>query len=301
MYTHQNKGITAGIAAGIFWATPFLVPMILTDFDAFEIVFGRFLFFGAISALYLPRIIRLLKGLNKRDLLQLFFLSAAGYWLYTFFLFIGIKLTNGMIAALIIGCMPLTLTLFSKPYYNLRLAAGLVFILTGMGFLFVPPLYYKASTGAIDLFGIVYLFIALGLWTWFGIFNAHFMHRNHHIKASDYSSTMGLMSLIIIAPIFMLLHGFSFLHHPRLVSYLGWSAVLGIGASWLANALWVYCSKHCPRSIIGALLISETLFALIYSFIFAWRLPYAHELLAMCSLMLGVFLVIVSQQKPMLD
>ncbi len=297
-YPNKNKGIGAGIAAGIFWGTPFFVPIVLADFSAFEIMFGRFLFFGLISLCYLTRIIRLFKELSGRDFFQIFLFSATGYWLYTFFLFLGIKLTNGVIGSLIIGCIPLTLTLFSKPIFNTRLVFGLIFILTGMGFLLGVPLMSGGVHGSISLTGLLLLGVALASWTWFGIKNAQFLHKHPQIKAQDYSSIMGLLSFVIVLPIFALSTNLStFIHHPHLVNFLGWSAVLGLGASWLSNMFWVYCSKNCPSSIIGALLISETLFALLYSFIYAWRLPFIHEIVAIVCLVFGVIVIVNSQSQ----
>lgn len=298
MYPNQNKGIFAGVAAGIFWATPFFVPIVLVSFSAFEIVFGRFVFFALVSVCYLPRIIRLLQDLKPKEFFQLFLLSASGYWLYTFVLFLGIKMTNGVISSLILGCTPISIILFSKPYFNVRLLGGLALILIGMGFLLILPLWQKDVGENISILGIVLLFTAMALWTWFGINNSHFMHRHPHIKALDYSSTMGLISFLIILPIFGLFYDFSSLtHHAHLNHFLLGTAVLGIGASWIANMLWVYSAKHCPSAIIGALLISETLFALMYSFIYAGRLPLWHEVIAILSLILGVVFIIASQ-KP---
>ena len=211
-------------------------------------------------------------------------------------LFSGIQLTNGVVSSLIIGCIPLTITLFSKPNFNGRFFLGLGFILMGMGFLLLVPIWKDGIDGSIHSSGILLLFGALTLWTWFGISNAKFLHARPHIKSLDYSSTMGLMSLLAVLPIFLLINDFSsFMQHPKFTAYLLWSAVLGIGASWVSNVLWMYASKNCSRSILGSLLISETLFALLYSFIYAWRLPYWNELAAVVSLVLGVVCVVNSQ------
>jgi drug/metabolite transporter (DMT)-like permease len=296
MYQHQNKGIGAGIGAGVFWGTPFLVPMVLTSFTSFEITFGRFLFFGIISLFYLPRIIQLMRQLNAKELLQIFILSATGYWLYTLLLFAGVKLSNGVISALIIGCMPITITMFSKPIYNLCLICGLVLISIGIFCLLAIPLLDNGLGGSISLRGVLLLFIALAMWTWFGLYNSRFMHCHQYIKSLDYSSMMGFVSLVCMLPIFGIVNGFSsLLHHPQLLSYIFWCVILGVGASWLANVFWAYSAKNCPGSIIGALIVSETIFGLIYSFIYAWRLPYMHELIAIICLMLGVTLVLKSQ------
>lgn len=295
MYQNQNKGISAGIAAGVFWGTPFLVPMVLSDFSSFEVTFGRFLFFGIVSLFYLPRLIKLVTQLSSREYIQLFVLSATGFWLYTLLLFAGVKLTNGVISSLIIGCMPLTITMFSKPVYNLRLISGLLLIVVGITCLLVVPIFSQ-GIGAISIFGVFLLFIALAMWTWFGVYNSRFMQSHQHIKSLDYSSLIGLISLACMLPMFGIINGFSALiHNPHIISYVFWTAVLGVGASWLANILWAYSAKNCPGSIAGALIVSETIFGLVYSFIFAWRLPHLNESIAMLCLIIGVVLVIKSQ------
>lgn len=292
MYQNQNKGIGAGIIAGVFWGTPFLVPMVLSGFTSFEITFGRFLFFGIISLFSLPRILKLVRQLSFKEFIQLLVLSATGFWLYTLLLFAGVKLTNGVISSLIIGCMPLTITLFSKPAFNSRL----VFIIAGICSLLLIPILKNGIGNSINTIGVFLLFVALAMWTWFGIYNLKFMQSHQHIKSLDYSSIIGVVSLICMLPIFGFINGFAnLIHHKELFDYVFWCIVLGVGASWLANVFWAYSAKNCPGSIAGALIVSETIFGLIYSFIYAWRLPEVHEIFAMVFLILGVILVIRSQ------
>ena len=134
MHPNQNKGIAAGISAGIFWGTPFFIPIVLADFSAFEIMFGRFAFFGLMSLFYLPQTVRLLKSVTVKEIFHIFLLSAAGYWFYTLMLFSGIQLTNGVVSSLIIGCIPLTITLFSKPNFNGRFFFRFRLYINGHGF-----------------------------------------------------------------------------------------------------------------------------------------------------------------------
>jgi drug/metabolite transporter (DMT)-like permease len=300
-HVNQNKGILAGLIAGVFWGTPFLVPMLLSNFSAFEITFGRFFFFGIVSLIFLPRVIRVWKQLNWLDLLNVFVLSAAGFWLYTLVLFYGVQLTGGVTAALIIGCLPLTITLFSSPHFNAKLWLGLSLILIGLLCLVVWPLVTNRDAFNalnVNIVGVIVVFVALVLWTYFSIRNSHFMVNHIHIKSLDYSSLIGLINLICMLPAFALLHGFSsILDHPHFWSYLFWCAVLGLGASWIANIFWAYSAKICPASIVGSLIVSETVFGLLYGFMFEKRLPHVNETIAISTLILGVILSIRSQIK----
>lgn len=298
-HSHLGKGILAGISAGVFWGTPFLVPMILSDFTAFEITFGRFFFFGLVSLLFLPRVVRLCKQLSRIDLLKVFGLSATGFWLYSLVLFYGVQLTDGVIAALIVGCLPLTIILFSKPHFNIQLYLGLGLISFGLLCLIALPLF-KTDLHFLEvsLIGLAFVFAALFMWTHFGIKNSRFMASHQKIQALDYSSLIGLCNLICVIPLFAISHNFSSLFaHSHFASYLFWCAVLGLGASWIANIFWAYSAKICPPSIGGSLIVSETIFGLIYSFLFEKRLPHFNEVIAIAALVLGVILSIHSQSK----
>ncbi len=275
--------------------------MILSSFTAFELTFGRFFFFGLVSLLFLPRVIRLCKRLSRADLLKIFGLSATGYWLYTLVLFYGVQLTGGVISALIVGCLPLTIILFSKPHFNVQLSLGLGLILIGLLCLIVLPLFQThVSLNLLEtsLIGLSAVFAALFMWTHFGIKNSRFLASHQRIQPLDYTSLIGLFNLACMIPLFGFFHGFStLLAHPHFASYMFWCAVLGLGASWIANIFWSYSSKICPPSIGGSLIVSETIFGLIYSFLFEKRLPHGNEILAIAALIFGVIFSIHSQSK----
>lgn len=296
----NNQAIGAGIVSGAFWGTPFLAPLILVQFSSLEIAFVRFLFFGLISLISLPRLIPLLRQFSWVDVLQALVLSASGFWLYTLVLFAAVKLSNGVVAALIVGILPLTITLFSQPKFNYQLLLGLALIWVGIIVLFIPPLLFgngaKSSLTNVHLFGVILLFLALILWTWYAISNSRFILKHPRLRSLDYSSLMGLLSFLCLLPIFLLKNDVNhIIENPQVLQLLVWGAILGIGASWIANIFWAYCCRNTPPSIYGTLIVSETVFGLIYSFAFQHRLPYLNELLAILLLISGVVVTIRSQ------
>ncbi len=303
MHEQQNKAIGSGVLAGAFWGTPFLAPLILTQFSSIEIAFGRFLFFGIVSLIALPRLMRLTRQFSWVDLLQAIAISAAGFWLYTIVLFTGVKLTNGVVGSLIIGMLPLTITAFSKPKFNHKFVSGMVLILAGIVFLLIVPLIFSDSSKStlkhIHLTGVILLFLALAIWTWYAIYNARFILKHPRMSAVDYSSLMGILSLICMLPIFLFANDFKhIIESIQLPAFILWTAILGIGASWIANFFWAYCCRNCPPSIYGTLIVSETIFGLIYSFAFQRRFPYFNEYIAIILLVFGVIVTIKSQIEP---
>jgi drug/metabolite transporter (DMT)-like permease len=64
--------------------------------------------------------------------------------------------------------------------------------------------------------------------------------------------------------------------------------VIAFLASWLGNILWNVASHLLPISLSGQMLMSETLFSLIYGFMYDGRMPRSLEWLAMGLALSGV-------------
>lgn len=65
--------------------------------------------------------------------------------------------------------------------------------------------------------------------------------------------------------------------------------VLAIGASWLGNGLWNAASKRLPLTLSGQLIVFETVFAMLYAFVYDQRMPHALEIAALVLLLAGVY------------
>jgi drug/metabolite transporter (DMT)-like permease len=146
-----------------------------------------------------------------------------------------------------------------------------------------------------SVLGIIALMACLALWTWFAISNSRFLQRNPQINRKDFASVMGVVSLLSILPIFLMQVNLrDLMIRSDFSIYLVSSMALGFGASWLANWLWNVCSFHCRPEVAGPLIVSETVFGLLYSFGFERRLPHGYEVLSISLFLLGVFLVITA-------
>jgi drug/metabolite transporter (DMT)-like permease len=64
--------------------------------------------------------------------------------------------------------------------------------------------------------------------------------------------------------------------------------LLALGASVIGNYLWNLASRLVPVTLSGQLILSETLFALLYGFVYAQRMPRPLEWAAMLLLTAGV-------------
>jgi drug/metabolite transporter (DMT)-like permease len=295
----QRLGILAGFSTGIFWGLPFFVPKFLPHYSYSEIAFGRMFFFGITGLLYLKPVLRILRSATPKALIQMVWLSASGFWLYSALLFLGVARTDGVIGSLILGLLPVTIPLFAKKSqaFSKKVLFGFSLILLGLFSLFCLPLLIKGNAEIhFDWIGVGILFSCLALWTSFAISNSVFLKKNPQFPGKDMASVMGILSLICVVLLFAPTQDWGeFIRRPDFGIYLLCSVGLGLGSSWLANWLWNICSFHCPPSISGPLIASETIFGLLYSFLWEQRLPSSHEAAAIVFILIGVFVAVRGQ------
>lgn len=291
-------GILAGISTGVFWGLPFLVPQVLPHHSALEIAFGRFFFFGMISLLFIKKVIQIVKALSRQDRWMLLFLSASGFWLYSTLLFWGVHETDGVISSLVISLLPVVIPLFTpdRKSGGMKFYFGLLLLGVGLFCLFFGMRSEMQAIKPTSWIGLGALGCCLGLWSSFAILNSRFLKRNAHIGRKDFASVMGVISLLCLLPIFLVeVNPLELVQRDGFQTYLWSSMALGFGSSWLANWLWNICSFHCPSEISGALIVSETIFGLTYSFIYELRLPQGYELVSISLFMLGVYFAVSAQ------
>jgi len=77
------------------------------------------------------------------------------------------------------------------------------------------------------------------------------------------------------------------------------AAGLALVASIVGNAFWNQASRLLPLTLVGQMILFETLFALLYGFLWEWRWPGALEWLAMALVGASVPLSLAAHRKPM--
>jgi drug/metabolite transporter (DMT)-like permease len=291
-------GILAGASTGIFWGVPFLAPQVLTGFSPVEIALGRFLFFGVMGFAFFRKASGILRDLSPREWMQVMGLSALGFWLYSSVLFWAIARTDGVIASLVLGLLPVTIPLFTpgKRSGGAAFHAGLLLIAAGLLVLVTGGSAGSGLLASRDPAGVAALFLCLAMWTGFAIWNSRFLAQRPGLSRRDFSSLMGAVSLVCLLPIAI---GSLDLHalpeRPGLAAWVTLSVILGVGSSWFANWLWNIASARLPSSISGTLLVFETVFGLLYTFLYQGRWPRDFEVLSIALCLAGVALAIRAQ------
>ncbi len=310
-----NSAVFAGLAAGALWGFVFVVPKILVGFDSSFVALGRFIFFGVFSLAIILVQWKKFKASISRDAVKKAFLFALlGNSLYYYFLVLGIRYAGITASSLLVGLLPVTVAIAgNRGRITTRMLPSLTLIMWGVLLvnvhLFFENRVVMTQNVSVDSFaaawGILFLIGALALWTWYAVANSKFLKANPKISGNLWSSLTGAFTLIF-SPLIALSQVFSnsaanpfSVPHTSAdwVAFFAWSAVLGCGSSWLALWLWNTASKKLSTTLSGQLIVSETVFALLYGFILEHRFPTYLETAAMISMILGVIWAIRSDTQ----
>jgi drug/metabolite transporter (DMT)-like permease len=298
-------GILCGLLAGAMWGMVFIVPEILAAFSPLELAVGRYIAYGVIAfALMLPRLPALFARLDRSDCAALLRHALAGNIIYYMLLALGVKLAGVAPTSLIIGLLPISVTLAGSKDHGAvplrRIVLPLLVVGAGIACINVDLFTHARLAGANlthTLLGVLCAAGALVCWTWYALDNTRFLKRNPHFSSAEWSAlygiSSGLIALVIGLAAFAIWHG-DVTGAAGATSGRDWTmfwianGLLALGASVIGNQLWNVASRKVPVTLSGQLILFETLFALLYSFIYHQRLPRGLEVAAIVLLTAGV-------------
>ncbi len=285
-------GIACGMAAGALWGLVFLAPEISSSFGPLQISVARYLCYGAIAALLLaPRFGRVLASVPKPVRWNLLWLAAAGNTVYYLLLSGAVQKAGIAITSLIVGFLPVAVTLIGSRDQNAvplkKLAPSL--ILSALGSLCIGARAFERAgqdDASEQLLGIVYALGALFSWTAFAIGNTRCLKQLDKVSALDWNLLIGLVTgaqCLLLAPFAFTLDDTQ--HTQReWTEFFGVALSVALCASIVANALWNRTSRLLPMTLAGQMILFETLCALIYGWLWEQRLPTSLELVALFCL-----------------
>lgn len=294
-------GVLAGLAAGALWGVVFVAPRMVPGFSSVDLTAGRFLAYGAVAAIVM------LVGMRTRRLPTLaqamaaVALSVLGFTGYYLLLVLSIRDAGTEVPTLIIGTIPLWVMLLGKPQH-LRWAAlvpGLALTAAGLALMMgAPPGDGAAAAPAHYWRGIALVVVSMVCWTAFAILNSAWLKRHPEVNATDWANWLGvatgagalLLWGVAGSPVAQLAAT------PGLAGFVALCAATGFGSAWLATILWNMASQRLSASLCGQLIVSETLFALLYSFAWDGRWPTAAQWAACVLFTFGILASIKAHQ-----
>ena len=297
-------GIGCGLLAGAFWGLVFLAPELASDFSPLQLAAGRYLAYGAFAlALVAPRWRRLAGHVQRREWLALTGLSLLGNTLYYILLAFAVQMGGVAMTSVVIGFLPVAVTTIGSFDHGAvrlrRLAPALALGAAG-----VACIAWEALQGAVGevrpqaALGLACAAGALASWTAYAVLNGRWLARLEHITAADWSLLTGVatgaQALVLAAAALAIgLGGHTAAAWGR---FLAVSAGVAIFASIIGNALWNRASRLLPMTLVGQMIVFETLFALLYGFLWEARAPTALETAAI-ALMIASVLSCVSAHR----
>lgn len=293
-------GLLAGLGAGAFWGMTFVAPRAVIPYSEVDLAILRYLAFGATSlALMLvsPRFRPGSIGLQKT--LQALWLGFTGYVTYYIFVAFSVRLSGPAIAPLVIGALPVLLAIYGnwqEPAVAWRrLALPLCLIVAGLAVINAATIVTTPAAQGKIVLGFGLALCALFVWFTYAVSNAKAMRAPDAPGALAWTTLQGVGAMVGVLPLVVLAplmgwseipaRGFAGTDGARLVA---WALVTGVFGSWIAQYFWTLASKRLPLALSAQLIVSETVFALIYGFAYEARAPYAHEWAGAALLLLGV-------------
>jgi drug/metabolite transporter (DMT)-like permease len=297
-------GLVAGLAAGAFWGLTFVAPRAVAPYSEVDLAILRYLAFGMTSLVLMAISPRFRPGrISARQAGLALFLGLTGYVIYYIFVAFSVRLSGPAIAPLVIGALPVVLAIYGnwqEPTVRWRvLLLPLGLITAGLGIINIGTLgeATTSSARADVLLGFGLAVGALLVWFSYGVMNARAMRAPDAPAALPWTTSQGLGAMVGVLPLLVLAplmgwseiptRGFAGADGSRLVA---WALLTGVFGSWLAQYFWTLASQRLPLALAAQLIVSETVFALIYGFAWESRAPTSHEWFGGGLLLVGVFI-----------
>ncbi len=314
-------GALFALAAGLMWGLVFVVPMLLPAYPAALLSFGRYLAFGLIALPLAWWGRHRLAALTRADWIEACKLSAVGNLLYYLFLAAAIQRAGGPLPTMIIGTLPVVIAVSSNLRDHARdgrlpwrrLLPSLALIAGGIALVNQVEIARLRSDPRADLgayaLGAVLALGAVACWTWYPLRNADWL-RGHTGGGGRHPGTwataQGLATLPLAAAGFLgfwcwnTVNGqaFAMPFGPAPERFVGLMLATGLLASWLGTLCWNAASQRLPTTLVGQLIVFETLAALAYAFWLRGQWPRPATAAGIGLLVAGVIWALRTRPAP---
>ncbi len=303
-------GALFALAAGLMWGVVFIAPVLLPEYPAPLLSFGRYLAFGliALPIAWFDRE-RLLQ-LRRADWVEALKLSLVGNLLYYLCLAAAIQRTGAPVPTMIIGTLPVVIAITANlrdsrharlPWRQLAPSLGL--IAAGIALVNhaeIGRLQAGHAGQARDLWrygmGAGLAVGAVACWTWYPIRNAEWLRAHPQRHPRSWATAQGLATLPLAASGFAAFWAWSAVRDaawpmpfgPRPHAFVALMLAVGLLASWLGTLCWNESSQRLPTRLAGQLIVFETLSALAYAFMLRGTAPAPATMAGIALLVAGV-------------
>lgn len=314
------RGILFALAAGLMWGLVFIGPLLLPDYPAALQAFGRYVAFGliALPLAWIDR--RTLAQFSRGDWIEAAKLGLVGNILYYLFLASAIARAGGPLPTMLIGTLPVVIAVTS----NLRdakrdgrlpwgkLLPSLALIAAGIACVNQAELAHLRADPDADLgrylLGGVLTIGAVACWTWYPLRNADWLRHHPDRNPRAWATAQGVATLPLALLGYLAwwlwsataaAQPYPMPFGPRPGVFLGLMFAIGLFASWLGTLCWNEASQRLPTTLVGQLIVFETLSALAYALLLRGTLPPVLTGIGVVLLVAGVMWALRVRPEPL--
>lgn len=311
-------GILYALAAGLMWGLVFVAPLLLPEYPPLLLSFGRYLAFGMIALPlgWMDR--KALAHLSRADWWEAVKLSAVGNLIYYLCLASALQHAGGLVPTMIIGTLPVVIAITANVRNQKRdgrlpwrrLAPSLALIAAGIACVNQREIASLGNGTTADLLryasGAALAVAALACWTWYPLRNADWLRAHPGRSPRAWATAQGLTTLPLALfgyaaawiGMDLLDLPFPMPFGPRPLAFLGLMFAIGLFASWLGTLCWNEASQRLPTTLVGQLIVFETLSALSYAFMLRGKWPEPLILIGIGLLIGGVVWAARNRPEP---
>ena len=302
------RGFIYALGACVVWGLIFVIPHFLTDFSAVELTLGRYLSYGLLSAVLLFR-----RGtwharrfpLKAWGWAMMFALVANMF--YYLAVVVGLRYVSAPITVLLLGMCPILVAFYgnwhSREISFKKLIFPSAWIVLGLGLVNFTEIDWTFQVQSFKEYfiGLLCVVSAIGGWSWYAVQNARFLKKHSNLPRGEWSTVIGVATLfwVIVFGAIMVIGPWHELDLPKFahftpenMHFLIGTLILGVICSWLGCYLWNEASSFLPLSLMGSLIIFETLFSLTFVFLMQRHLPSVYEYSGIAFMLTGILIAI---------
>ena len=309
------SGTFFALAAGLMWGLVFVAPLLLPQYPAAVLSVGRYLAFGLIALPLAWWDRARIAELTRADWIEAAKLALVGNLLYYLFLAAAIQRAGGPLPTMLIGTLPVVIAISSNLRDHARdgrlawgrLAPSLALIATGIGLVNHAELQQLDAGADLGRYasGALLALLAVACWTWYPLRNADWLRNHPGRSPSTWATAQGIATLPLAALGALGLavtgagDGFVLPLGPTPERFLLLMFAIGLFASWLGTLCWNEASQRLPTTLVGQLIVFETLAALAYAFVLRGQWPVPATLAGIALLVAGVLWALRARPAPL--
>jgi drug/metabolite transporter (DMT)-like permease len=298
-------GIIAALFAAFVWSLNFVVPFVIGDYAVFDFALFRFVISGSVGLALLLLRRHAISGVTARDWLVAAGLAFIGYVGYFLSVAAAAIYAGPVVAPAILGLVPIVLALAGNLHQRTiawrPLAIPLALTAGGLALVNHAAFAHIAGDMRFLVSGIGLAIVAVALWTWFGLVNQAALLARPSIESGTWTALIlvtGGIEMLVFFPVGSL---FGLFEIPRLG--LGWHEasrlyMWGVSLAIIASAggawAWTVASRNLPIALGAQLIVSETVFGVVFGLAVHGRWPTAVEVAGIAVLVVGVVLAIAA-------